>query len=109
MKYDRSVVSYSGLLISYLGLNGALNLGIKLSVSVFGFRYPLALTVCHMAWSAVFLLPVMLSSRYRDKHLETIRKQWAGIIGIGLLMAASIALNNSSLLDMTLSLNQIIR
>ena len=109
MKLDRATVLYGGLILLYLSLNGALNLSLKLSMARYGFRYPLTLTVSHMAWSAVFLLPLMLTKSYRPKHKETLLKQWKGILGIGTFMAASIALNNSSLMDMTLTLNQIIR
>ena len=109
MEVDRATVLYGGLILCYLGLNSALNLSIKLSMSRFGFRFPLALTVSHMAWSAAFLFPLMLTKSYRGKHRETLQKQWPGIVGIGTFMAANIALNNSSLVDMTLTLNQIIR
>ena len=82
--------------------------------------------------AAVFLLPVMFSSGFRNKHRETLQKQWKGIVAIGAFMAANIALNNTSLarcccadeqsqrntwplslactqVSMTLTLNQIIR
>ena len=109
MELDRATILYGGLILLYLSLNSALNLSLKLSMARYGFRYPLTLTVSHMAWSAVFLLPLMLTKSYRSKHKETLQKQWAGILGIGTFMAANIALNNSSLVDMTLTLNQIIR
>ena len=109
MEVNRATILYGGLIVLYLGLNSALNLSIKLSMARYGFRFPLTMTVSHMGWSAVFLLPIMLTKSNRAKHKGTLQKQWAGILGIGLFMACNIALNNSSLVDMTLTLNQIIR
>ncbi|KAK9906462.1 hypothetical protein WJX75_002209 [Coccomyxa subellipsoidea] len=45
----------------------------------------------------------------RNTHKKSIEKQWKGLVAIGVLMAANIAFNNSSLVNMSLSLNQIIR
>jgi drug/metabolite transporter (DMT)-like permease len=44
-----------------------------------------------------------------DIHVKTLKGQWKGVLYIGALMALSIGLNNISLLDISLSLNQIIR
>lgn len=51
----------------------------------------------------------MLGKSMRGTHRKSIEKQWKGLVAIGVLMAANIALNNSSLVNMSLSLNQIIR
>ncbi|KAK9814428.1 hypothetical protein WJX72_005780 [[Myrmecia] bisecta] len=55
------------------------------------------------------LLPVMLREPYRTKHRETLQKQWRGIVAIGCYLAANVALNNLSLVHLSLSLNQVIR
>eukprot|EP00884_Botryococcus_braunii_P008683 jgi/Botrbrau1/17816/Bobra.0127s0061.1 len=94
---------------AYLGLNSALNLCNKYFLGPFGFSFPILLTCSHMMFGFVALLPLMLSEKMRQKHEETLEKQWKGIVAIGLYMALNISLNNSSLVDMTLSLNQIIR
>eukprot|EP00884_Botryococcus_braunii_P002316 jgi/Botrbrau1/12085/Bobra.0186s0009.1 len=94
---------------AYLALNSALNLCNKYFLGPFGFSFPILLTCSHMIFGFVALLPLMLSKRMRQKHEETLVKQWKGIVAIGLYMALNISLNNSSLVDMTLSLNQIIR
>ena len=61
-----------------------------------------------MAFSFAVLAPAALWEPLRS-HRRTLEKQWKGIVGIGACMALSIALNNISLLDVSLTLNQIIR
>jgi hypothetical protein len=62
----------------------------------------------HMAFSFTVLAPVALAQPW-TVHQMTLQKQWRGILCIGTFMALNIALNNISLLDISLSLNQIIR
>lgn len=62
-----------------------------------------------MGFSFLALLPHMLGKSMRGTHRKSIEKQWKGLVAIGVLMAANIAFNNSSLVNMSLSLNQIIR
>ena len=61
-----------------------------------------------MAFSFVVLSPFALRMGW-DIHQATLEKQWKGVLYIGSFMALNISLNNLSLLDVSLSLNQIIR
>lgn len=61
-----------------------------------------------MAFSFCVLAPVAMREPW-DSHRRTLEKQWRGIVYIGAFMALNIALNNISLLDISLTLNQIIR
>ena len=61
-----------------------------------------------MAFSFLVLAPFALKTPW-DVHQRTLSKQWLGIVYIGCFMALNIALNNISLLDISLSLNQVIR
>lgn len=61
-----------------------------------------------MLFSFFMLAPVALRESW-ETHLRTLEKQWRGIVYIGCFMALNIALNNISLLDISLTLNQIIR
>ena len=61
-----------------------------------------------MAFSFIVLAPAALLQPM-EVHRATLEKQWKGILYIGSFMALNIALNNISLLDISLSLNQIIR
>lgn len=61
-----------------------------------------------MAFSFAVLAPVALLHGW-EAHRRTLHQQWPGILCIGSFMALNIALNNISLLDISLSLNQIIR
>ena len=62
----------------------------------------------HMAFSFLVLAPVALREPW-EAHRRTLEKQWQGVVYIGAFMALNIALNNISLLDISLTLNQIIR
>lgn len=104
-----SMLSLTGTIAAYLTLNSTLNLMNKWLLGIYGFQFPLLLTSCHMLFSFLILLPFMLTSPFKALHLPTLRKQWKGIIGIGLFMAVNIAFNNLSLVSITLSLNQVIR
>ena len=110
---QQKIVGYcSGLLAASLALNAALNLSNKwiLSASTgYGFMFPLALACAHMTFSSLALLPHMLSARLRGTHRETVQKQWRGLLVIGLFMAGNVGFNYTSLVNMSLSLNQIIR
>ncbi|KAI3431814.1 hypothetical protein D9Q98_010567 [Chlorella vulgaris] len=97
------------LLVSvFLCLNSSLNLMNKWALGHAGFRFPFLLSSCHMAFSFAVLAPVALL-RGGEQHRRTLDRQWGGILAIGAFMALNIALNNISLLDISLSLNQIIR
>lgn len=81
----------------------------KWALGIYGFRFPLLLTSCHMAFSFLVLAPFMTQEPFRSKHRDTVRKQWRGLLMMGLFMAANISLNNLSLTLISLSLNQVIR
>ena len=74
-----------------------------------GFAFPLAMTVSHMAFSFVTLAPIMMLPCFRGLHRATLQKQWKGMLFIGAFLALNIALNNISLVEISLSLNQVIR
>lgn len=61
-----------------------------------------------MSFSFIVLAPFALQVPL-DTHVKTLQKQWKGLVYIGSFMALNIALNNISLLDISLSLNQVIR
>jgi hypothetical protein len=67
------------------------------------------MTVAHMVFSFIVLAPVMMFEPFRSLHVATVQKQWKGLACIGGFMAINIALNNLSLVEISLSLNQVIR
>ena len=97
------------LLAIFLLLNSALSVTNRWALGLSGFSFPLLLTACHMAFSFCALLPVMLCKPFRGQHISCITKQWKGMLAIGVCMACNISLNNTSLVMITLSTNQIIR
>ena len=104
-----SMFNLAATVAAYLTLNSTLNVMNKWLLGIYGFSFPLLLTSCHMLFSFLILLPFMLKEPFRSLHAATLQKQWKGIIGIGLFMAVNIAFNNLSLVQITLSLNQVIR
>jgi hypothetical protein len=101
---------YKGLLvICYLGLNMSLNLLNKWMFSIYKFEFPLFLSMLHMFFSFIMLFPVMLAPGFRDTHVPTLKKQWIGLAGVGVFFAVNIGFNNLSLVNISLSLNQVIR
>lgn len=103
-----SIVGFAVLVAAYLSLNSSLNLLNKWALGMYGFRFPFMLTSAHMLFSFFALAPVALREPW-EVHLRTLEKQWKGVVYIGCFMALNIALNNISLLDISLTLNQIIR
>ena len=81
----------------------------KTAVGASGFSFPLFMTVGHMVFSFIVLAPFMAFQPFISLHHATLSKQWKGLICIGAFMALNIALNNLSLVEITLSLNQVIR
>jgi hypothetical protein len=97
------------VLTFYLGLNISLNMLNKWVLSHYGFKFPLLMSLCHMAFSFFALAPIMLVKSFRDQHAATLQKQWLGLIGVGVFFAVNIGFNNVSLVSISLSLNQVIR
>lgn len=112
MKQARSWLFYGSLVAIYLTLNSVLNLTNKWVLSSdtgYGFSFPLLLTSCHMAFSFLALLPMMLAPARRAVHAESLGKQWRGLVAVGMFMALNVSLNNTSLVWLALSVNQVIR
>jgi len=106
----RSQASSAVLCLIYIVLNAALNFLNRWALGVHSFTFPLALTGAHMLLNPVLLLPVMLARGLNwQEFSQTLGAQWRGIVIVGLLNGVQIALNNSSLVVMELSLNQVVR
>ncbi|CAL8467409.1 g6947 [Coccomyxa elongata] len=104
-----AILQNVALLAAYLTLNCTLNLLNKWSLGIYGFSFPLFMTVAHMLFSFIVLAPFMRMEPFKSQHKATLQKQWKGLLCIGAFMALNIALNNLSLVEITLSLNQVIR
>lgn len=98
-----------GVIVVYLSLNITLNILLKWTLGHYGFGFPLLLSACHMGFSFLALLPMMLSEAQRELHMPTINKQGLGLLGVGVFFAVNIGFNNVSLTSVSLSLNQVIR
>jgi len=58
----RSVLD-AGLIMAYLGLNSTLNLLNRWALGIYGFRFPVFMTICHMLFSAPPGAPLPLAVR----------------------------------------------
>jgi hypothetical protein len=70
-------------------------------------RFPIFLTICHLAVGVAVLAPLMLHWSYRQLHWASLTGQWRGLLAMAACKAANIGLNNMSLVLITLSLNQV--
>jgi solute carrier family 35, member E4 len=105
----KSALYRVSLIATYLVLNMSINLLNKFIISRTGFAFPFAISIAHMVFTIVALLPVMLTVEYRASHVETLRTNIFGLLVIGVSFSVNIALNNKSLTLISLSLNQMIR
>ena len=56
---------------------------LTLSSAVTGFAFPLFLTTAHSFFSFTVLLPFMMASPLRELHHGVLKKQWSGLLCIG--------------------------
>lgn len=96
-------------IVAFLVLNTTLNMLNRWVLGVYKFKFPIFLTMSHLAIGFCILAPVMALPTFRPLHQSTIRKQGRGIAAVGFFKVMNIVLNNASLVWITLSLNQIIR
>ena len=94
----------------YLALNSSLNLLNRYTLGHAGFRYPVSLTCAHLVFQICSLAPVVFSGKpVGETHAQTVGRLWKALVAIGAFMSLNIALNNASLLHLSLSFNQVIR
>lgn len=104
----KSVMEFSILILLYLSLNSTLNIMNRWALGIYGFTFPILLTICHMMFAFLVLMPVMVANT-KLQHKATLKRQYKGLICIGVFMALNVSLNNLSLVQISLSLNQVIR
>lgn len=97
------------LVAVYLALNSSLNMINRYVLGIYGFAFPMLLTICHMLFGFVALFVPVLLARRPAVHRQTWRRQWRGFLCVGCFMAMNIGLNNVSLVSLPLSLNQVLR
>lgn len=69
----------------------SLNILNKWTLSLYGFRFPIILSMAHMLFSAAALAPIMCTKAHRDQHVNTITKQWMGLVAIGFFFAINVS------------------
>ena len=85
---------FRGFVIAlYLGLNISLNLLNKWTLTLYGFNLPLFMSLAHMGFSFLALLPIMLMRSFYDLHVPTLQKQWPGILAISSFFAMNVGVS----------------
>jgi hypothetical protein len=91
-------------------LNISLSLLNRYALGHLGFTFPLVLTAFHALFGFLFLLPAVYASEdRRHRYMTAIAREWKSVALVGFWLALNIALNNLSLVYISLSLNQVIR
>eukprot|EP00959_Pyramimonas_sp_CCMP1952_P208063 4352510-Pyramimonas_sp.AAC.1 len=140
------------VIVLYLVFNTTINLFNRWCLGVYGFSFPVSVTVFHFAFASVALTPLMLGvDSYKKQHryfperrlkvlcmntnslgrplraqmspgnlspiakgkcmqhnVEAWAKDWRGYVATGVFTAINVAFNNSSLVYLSLSMNQVI-
>jgi len=105
-----SIAVDASLCLLYILLNAALNFSNRMVLGVSGFRFPLTLTTGHMLLNPLFLSPLMfLLTSYRKQHRDIISERAKALAIVAVCNGVQIALNNSSLVHIELSTNQVMR
>lgn len=98
------------IIFMYLFLNSLLNLLNRWALGLYGLKFPLIMTACHMIFGACALSPMMfLKEEYNVQHARVMQSDWKGLTTIAIMNGFQIACNNASLTVMELSMNQVIR
>lgn len=85
-----SMLAKAALVFGYLGGNISLNMMNKYFISLYGFRFPLAMSMAHMAFSFLALAPIMMLPQFKRKHAPTLQKQWLGLVAVGAFFAVNV-------------------
>ena len=104
------LAGHTCLVAVYLLLNTGLNMTNRYVLGIYGFSFPMLLTMSHLCFSFIALAgPVMLKWTGSSVQRTSWKKQWRGLALVGTFMAMNIGLNNVSLVRLPLSLNQVLR
>lgn len=103
-------IALVGMALSYLVLNVAINTFNKYTLGVYGFHFPLSVTLAHQVFSFA-VLSAWLRGFDGDRE-RTYREHWeaqkVGLGVTGVMTALNLGFNNGSLVLVSLSANQLI-
>lgn len=103
------VVRVFAVVIGYLTFNTSINIFNRWCLGVYGFKFPISVTLCHFTFAFLALTPLMVCvPSYQQQHREVWKRDWKGFVGTGVFTAINVAFNNSSLVYLSLSMNQVI-
>mmetsp|Transcript_22725 Transcript_22725/g.31686 ORF Transcript_22725/g.31686 Transcript_22725/m.31686 type:complete len:337 (-) Transcript_22725:240-1250(-) len=103
------VMKVCAVVVAYLVFNTSINLFNRYCLGVYGFKFPISVTVCHFGFAFFALTPLMVGfDSYKEQHVEAWKRDWKGFLATGIFTAINVAFNNSSLVYLSLSMNQVI-
>lgn len=98
------------VLPAFFTLNACLSMLNRWALGIKGFSFPLLLTASHALFGFLFMLPALIFiPGVWPTYRSVLQREWRGMVVVGCWVAVNIALNNLSLVYITLSLNQVIR
>ena len=98
--------------IGDVGLYVAWLLGTKWILSCgtgYGFMFPICLACCNIGMSMVSMSGTLAHGKAVSKQTELWERHWRAMLALGALLALDVTLQYSSLVNQSLTLNQIIR
>jgi len=98
------------VVLLFFVLNVSLSLLNRWALGIQGFSFPMFLTM-FQAFFALFCLSVAMvcSPELLKEYLALAKESWRGILWVGFWLSVNIAMNNYSLVHISLSLNQVLR
>jgi len=101
----------AGVVSAFMALNASLSLLNRWALGIAGgLRLPLLMTASHMVFGSFALTPLMLLHEgYAATLLAEARSRSLSLVLIGAFNALQISLNNTALVSIELSLNQVVR
>ena len=98
------------VVLLFFVLNTCLSMLNRWALGIHGFSFPVFLTMFQAMFTFICVFCVLwMTQKRRNVYRETARKEWKGIILVGLCLSVNIVLNNCSLVHISLSLNQVLR
>ena len=76
----KSAAEFTVLIVLYLTLNSTLNIMNRWALGIYGFTFPILLTICHMMFAFVVLLPVMAANTRLAAQGATLKRQYKGLM-----------------------------
>lgn len=106
------MVSIRGLavVVLFFVLNVSLSLLNRWALGIQGFAFPVFLTMFQAFFTFMcVVIGIMFMPHLWSEYADIVKESWKGILLVGFWLSVNIAMNNYSLVHISLSLNQVLR